>query len=1475
VSGRLQCSVSSTSIFEAILTDDKQLGKTNNGFTLTGTGVIPAYQRGWYFQGQNSYATLSSNILYGVDFSIKFWVYFESVSDFTLLRKESGSNAMKLYIENTALKMTLKVESYDKHYQKSDITSTLSTNILEKTWYKVAISLKFDSATGATILKASLNEVESTTTLSNSLVYDLKSDLIIGSNTSSANYFRGFIAYFITANSDTLAPQLDVPATFPACDFTAVPVYNSSNTLTCQNCPSDCILGCANQQTCSSSSISEVCTDLLCKTCATQFQMCDTCKNLASLNTSTSQCSCVANSTFDVTTKLCKCNFGYIASSDNDKCIVARDYLQSTDLNGAVYSNDYTTITISLKRAILRNQFPTCQSLFISESYSLIGPDATCTLSASNDMIIISLKDTSTFTTGDLKLNTLVLIGTTANSRTDISPLTVTVNLVDGINPQLAAVITGPSIFTLSCNNNSLLLRGDSSTYLKRFGISYNWSVSGTGLSASGTAITGTTSSLTILPSKLIGGSLTVELTIKNIMNQINTVTNNVSIVGSKNLAVTTAANFDSNKKKNEEIGIELDVTNRCNTSGTLNYAWSYVSSTYGSFDSTGIATNQATYTIPAFRLFGPYTYTFKAVVTEPFSATLSFSGETSITLSIQNEDLDGALSFVNGETDGVFSTNSDLIINLTLNNLYGFGVTYAWTCSREDSVSCNNEPQDSSYPSKFSILQANLVPYKNYTITAQASTAEPDIRNFSKIFSIRGINSDIDSEILDAPYKPSASQDLVLYPIINDAGAEKYVWKNGVDKTIWPSTDESLPLLIISSEYLEPGTSYYFELTVKNSGDSVIGYKILLFTTNSPPSCNGTAISPTSGKPLKTVFTFSVDGCIDDDDIVLYYTFYIIFTVDSNPYIVKSGSKTPSYTTLLNSYAQKWFVKVCDLKDDCYVSPEQIIPLDTQTRRMQNSEILDGYFLMTEDPENIPAATTMILISGTLDRETYDTIKQSFDNYMQTVEYNQYTRNQVVSVYKSIITYQAQLLRNEEILDMLQLCVDMIEKGDPITQTEARDILTAFLDLILTRASDQVFLAKSLDLLRKIFIATLDDSFPKSADAASTENDFYYERLFGSRLRSLPIQLDSLKLTLPSQFETLGEYKMYDFLIKAIKLEGLPITYTYLAEVGYYERPNFVFYETGSPFNSTDNLSFQFEIPYEGSGVGLAVKCEIFSVEADIYKDSDCTGLISDGVVNLNTTSIGTIRLHTVEEDIVDISDDDDDEECDINPAPYAIVGIWLFLMLVVTIINLFIKHKKLDIYKFVIVSLTSERNSPSLDVMKFPNQPGVNEIQRPKSNFLRHFILFRILSNSYKFGMIYSMLSVLTVSLFGFAILGAFMYHYGDINDNSESSFSDIAEDYYPEDLRMVFIALALVFPAVLPIRLISKLKEIYKFLAIAFTVLILIGSTIAVFIIGTIYCKGAVMRWTLSYLIFIPLELVINEIILAALLHVIGVK
>jgi hypothetical protein len=164
-----------------------------------------------------------------------------------------------------------------------------------------------------------------------------------------------------------------------------------------------------------------------------------------------------------------------------------------------------------------------------------------------------------------------------------------------------------------------------------------------------------------------------------------------------------------------------------------------------------------------------------------------------------------------------------------------------------------------------------------------------------------------------------------------------------------------------------------------------------------------------------------------------------------------------------------------------------------------------------------------------------------------------------------------------------------------------------------------------------------------------------------------------------------------------------------------------------------------------------------------------------------------------------------------------------------VVTIINYLTSRKRPELYNFVGAgAIPGSKRLDSLDNADFSPRSQIQDVDIPKSNFLNQFILLNIFKNSSRSGKVYNMLSLVT-TLSGFAILGALTYHFGDIEDNSDASFSDISEKYYPEDLKMVFIDLALVIPVVLPIRLISKITGVLRPLAVAFTVLILIASIV----------------------------------------------
>ena len=68
---------------------------------------------------------------------------------------------------------------------------------------------------------------------------------------------------------------------------------------------------------------------------------------------------------------------------------------------------------------------------------------------------------------------------------------------------------------------------------------------------------------------------------------------------------------------------------------------------------------------------------------------------------------------------------------------------------------------------------------------------------------------------------------------------------------------------------------------------------------------------------------------------------------------------------------------------------------------------------------------------------------------------------------------------------------------------------------------------------------------------------------------------------------------------------------------------PTSVYYETKSPFNESDRLLFQLEIPHKGTEAGLDVRCQIFSIDPASWEDLNCTAEIGDCRVKVATSII------------------------------------------------------------------------------------------------------------------------------------------------------------------------------------------------------------------------------------------------------------
>jgi len=338
------------------------------------------------------------------------------------------------------------------------------------------------------------------------------------------------------------------------------------------------------------------------------------------------------------------------------------------------------------------------------------------------------------------------------------------------------------------------------------------------------------------------------------------------------------------------------------------------------------------------------------------------------------------------------------------------------------------------------------------------------------------------------------------------------------------------------------------------------------------------------------------------------------------------------------------------------------------------------------------------------------------------------------------------------------------------------------------------------------------------------------------------------------------------------VQTEDLPIFTTYISEVGTYSKLNIAFYEAKNPIDSSENFTFKFEVAYHGGRDKLSVKCQLYSEGTGNWQDSECLSEISEQKVKVTSKNLGTYRLILVE----DSPQAELESECVMNPGPYAIVCVWFALVIFMFIISILSKASgKPELYRPTnlppdtnrtnVFSDDRKRIPSAMDISELPQIHTTNETNMLLSIIKVH-ILVQMFKNHNPVDKVINMISLFTSMFLGFALLGAFTYTYGDSEDNSNDTMADMSNKYYPEDMKNVLIALAMVIPTALPLRFSHKMTGASKKVAVAFSTLTLIGSILGVLLMGAYFCQGASIRWVLSYLIFVPLELVTSEFIIS---------
>jgi len=536
-------------------------------------------------------------------------------------------------------------------------------------------------------------------------------------------------------------------------------------------------------------------------------------------------------------------------------------------------------------------------------------------------------------------------------------------------------------------------------------------------------------------------------------------------------------------------------------------------------------------------------------------------------------------------------------------------------------------------------------------------------------------------------------------------------------------------------------------------------------------------------------------------------------------------------------------------------------------------------------EPENIPAATILIGTSEDLDKETYNTIKTAFDEYITNLPLTKSNRELIISVYKALASTQQDILDNQEILSLLKICHSILTNSTDIRENEVTMVYETFDPIISSRSDDNILVAKSLQLLNEISWTTLTGDSPSKLRLDAISGDHYSNRLFAKDLEGLSIALEGFNFTLPKIVE--NKYSIYDIYTQIVQTEGMPIFSTFLAEVGSYDRFKISFTPSKSIY-TTDNGIFTFEIPHMHTDTKVRVKCQIFSYDTGVWSDTECESEVVGYNIRITSRTLGTYRLEAIEVASTDESEFQTVSECEMNPAPYAIVCVWFGIVIMMFMMTIMTRMNKPHLYRPVNLTIIDTKKTDrisELDNVMSPKSDGLPPIviappavQASKiSTFFKQHILAELFTNQSPMESINNIGSFMSSMFFGFAVLGAFVFGAGDSNDNTNYNLEDISDDNYPKDLKYVFIALALTIPVALPLRVMTKmtLDKKFKIPIAILSMVTLIGSILGVLLMGAYFCQGASMRWTLNYLIYIPLELTITEFIVAAVVFMVSKK
>ena len=696
-------------------------------------------------------------------------------------------------------------------------------------------------------------------------------------------------------------------------------------------------------------------------------------------------CTCISNSTYNVTINQCICNQGLTAS--NGYCITCGNYFQYNEVS-SYYNNDYRSIIINFQRRVNISYLNNCQDiLIITDEIKSFGPEC---IWSNGYTLIVNLKTYPILAYNYIEINSINVQAQGDLCNFNIVRLKLVIAKLYQI-PLPYSEILSPDTFITTCAISDLII---SSGTINSFYL-YSWSAVITPENYRLMVFISKANSYElIIPSNLLTPSiisLNLQLEIIN-LGTISTASKEILITNTKALQVWIEGGNWLSIKQSDSYRLQATIPSSC-FNDIFSYVWTSSVSEILLEEYLSNSLRPNALNILPQTLKSQDTYIFTVAVT---SNTTNLLAMGSIIISIEPDNLQLTLS----RSSGYIGLDGNLIINASAfdpdDNLVN--IQMQWTCSQSFSQCLDkngNLIQLITNNGQLLVYNSSLIDQNSYNFTIKASTYSKSIIKSIEIF--------VDKNIIGDMYfalnleNINTRNDLYISVNVSLEGSPLFKWTIIQDGNETIGSIEGYSYLYISEGLLYQGHNYEINLKAyyKGSATEIISYSNIY--ANLGPFCSGISTSL-----QKYLWTLIAENCYDGDNnnYPLLYQYGAIRS-DNSLVLLSSASLDSFFTGYLFTDTIKIYAKV---SDSLGVFNEFYSEFKThRSRRMQPLQIELESMLNT--PKMSPNIA-LILSEYNISINTYAIMQNNISTYFMSEFIDSSSFNLYIDCFKAFLSF-------------------------------------------------------------------------------------------------------------------------------------------------------------------------------------------------------------------------------------------------------------------------------------------------------------------------------------------------------------------------------------------------------------------------------------------------------------------------------------